>query len=159
MTTITEIIPDREEWPDWAKEAFDSGQFFNVVNEMIGRMENMPCYRQWFWDDNGDATCAHDDIDTENYCPSCKLKTGEKVMCENHGPSDKVVKLAVCMNCLYAKPHMTSDPKWREKHSGYVWCVRYPDRKKKHNQYWCGEYVDRITLKPVFIDPGEARND
>ena len=39
MKTITEIIPDRKEWPDWAKEAFDSGQFFNVVDEKFEQLK------------------------------------------------------------------------------------------------------------------------
>ena len=46
MTTITEIIPDREEWPDWAKEAFDSGQFFNVVDEKLKQMGGLE--QKWF---------------------------------------------------------------------------------------------------------------
>jgi len=33
MNTITEIIPD--DLPDWAKQAMDDGQFFNVVAEKI----------------------------------------------------------------------------------------------------------------------------
>ena len=46
---------------------------------LLGRLEAaeqtiaaLPCYRQWFWADDEDATCAHNDIDTENYCPACK---------------------------------------------------------------------------------------
>jgi len=35
---ITEIIPDRKDWPDWAKEAFDSGQFFTVVTKKMERI-------------------------------------------------------------------------------------------------------------------------
>lgn len=37
MDTITEIIPDRSEWPEWAKDAFDSGQFFNVVSDHMAQ--------------------------------------------------------------------------------------------------------------------------
>jgi len=36
-TNITEIIPD--DLPEWAKEAFDDGQFFKVVCERIKQLE------------------------------------------------------------------------------------------------------------------------
>ena len=48
----------------------DLGQYMEINKELLN---DMPCYRQWFWADDDDATCAHDDIDTENYCPACKL--------------------------------------------------------------------------------------
>jgi len=32
---ITEIIPDFDKLPDWAREAFKDGQYFNVVSEKV----------------------------------------------------------------------------------------------------------------------------
>jgi len=32
---ITEIIPDLDKLPDWAREAFEDGQYFNVVSEKV----------------------------------------------------------------------------------------------------------------------------
>jgi len=37
MTYITEIIPDS--WPDWAKDAFDDGQFFRIAVEKVIDLE------------------------------------------------------------------------------------------------------------------------
>lgn len=37
MNTITEIIPD--DMPEWAKQAMDEGQFFNVVCERLKELE------------------------------------------------------------------------------------------------------------------------
>lgn len=35
MTRVTEIIPDLDKLPDWAREAFEAGQYFAVVHEKI----------------------------------------------------------------------------------------------------------------------------
>ena len=32
---ITEIIPDFDKLPDWAREAFEDGQYFAVVSEKV----------------------------------------------------------------------------------------------------------------------------
>jgi len=39
MTHITEIIPDLDKLPDWARKAFEDGQFFNVVAKKIEEIE------------------------------------------------------------------------------------------------------------------------
>jgi len=40
-THITEIIPDFDKMPDWAREAFEDGQYFNVVAEKVKRLEEL----------------------------------------------------------------------------------------------------------------------
>ena len=32
---ITEIIPDLDKLPDWAREAFEDGQYFAIVSEKV----------------------------------------------------------------------------------------------------------------------------
>ena len=39
MTCITEIIPDLNELPDWAREAFEEGQFFTAIGKKIKEHE------------------------------------------------------------------------------------------------------------------------
>ncbi len=38
-THITEIIPDLNDLPDWAREAFEEGQYFNAVDKKIKQVE------------------------------------------------------------------------------------------------------------------------
>jgi len=38
---ITEIIPDFDKLPDWAREAFKDGQYFTVVSEKVIAYELM----------------------------------------------------------------------------------------------------------------------
>ena len=65
---ITATEADKLEFEECAKHDIRS---YMDINKVL--LNDMPCYRQWFWADDDDATCAHDDIDTENYCPACKL--------------------------------------------------------------------------------------
>lgn len=36
---ITEILPDLDKMPAWAKEAFEAGQFFDVAFKLVGRLQ------------------------------------------------------------------------------------------------------------------------
>ena len=36
---ITEILPDLDKMPDWAREAFEAGQFFNVAFKRVEELE------------------------------------------------------------------------------------------------------------------------
>ena len=38
---ISEIIPDMKDLPDWARDAFEDGQFFNVTFEKIAENESL----------------------------------------------------------------------------------------------------------------------
>ena len=38
-THITEIIPDFDEWPEWAIDAFKSGQFFRGCLDKVAELE------------------------------------------------------------------------------------------------------------------------
>ncbi len=38
---ITEIVPDLDKMPDWAREAFEAGQYFTVVSEKILAYETL----------------------------------------------------------------------------------------------------------------------
>ena len=39
MHHITEILPDLEDMPDWAREAFEAGQFFDVAFKRVEKLE------------------------------------------------------------------------------------------------------------------------
>jgi len=39
MNHITEILPDIDKMPDWAKEAFEAGQFFDVAFKRVEKLE------------------------------------------------------------------------------------------------------------------------
>ena len=39
LTHITEILPDLEDMPDWAREAFEAGQFFDVAFKRVDKLE------------------------------------------------------------------------------------------------------------------------
>ena len=40
---ITEIVPDLDKMPDWAREAFLNGQFFDVAFKRVERLEAADC--------------------------------------------------------------------------------------------------------------------
>jgi len=39
MQHITKILPDLDKMPDWAREAFEAGQFFNVAFKRVEKLE------------------------------------------------------------------------------------------------------------------------
>jgi hypothetical protein len=39
MNHVTEIVPDLDTMPDWARKAFEDGQFFRVALDRVKEME------------------------------------------------------------------------------------------------------------------------